>query len=65
MVKNPLCNAGDMDLMPGQGTESLHVEEQLSPCSKTTEPVHSRGSKLQLESLPAATKTQHNQINNK
>lgn len=62
---NPPANAGDTDSIPGQGTRSPHVEEQLSPCSKTTEPVHSRGSKPQLESLPAATKTQHNQINNK
>ena len=65
MVKNLPCNAGDKDLIPGQGTKIPHVEEHLSPCSRTTEPVHSRGSKPQLENLPATTKTQYNQINNK
>ena len=32
VVKNPPCNAGDMTLIPGQGTKISPVEEQLSPC---------------------------------
>ena len=29
-VKNPPCNAGDVDLIPVQGTKIPHTEEQLS-----------------------------------
>ena len=31
VVKNPSCNAGDMGLIPGQGTKIPHAEEQLKP----------------------------------
>ena len=31
MVKNPACNAGYTDLIPGKGTKIPHVAEQLSP----------------------------------
>ena len=40
VVKNPLCNAGDMGSTPGQGTKIPHALEQLSPHATTTEPVH-------------------------
>ena len=43
-VKIPLCNAGDVGTIPGQGTRILHAVGQLSPHATTTEPV------LQLES---------------
>ena len=38
MVKISPCNAGDMDLIPGQGTKILHAVGQLSPCAANTEP---------------------------
>ena len=40
VVKNPSFNAGDMGLIPGQGTKIPHVLEQLSLCAVTTEPAH-------------------------
>ena len=39
MIKNPSCNAGDMGLIPGQGTRIPHATEQLSPSVATIEPV--------------------------
>ena len=39
VVKNPPYNAGDMGLIPGQGTKIPHAAGQLSPCATTTEPV--------------------------
>ena len=38
-VKIPLCNAGDVGTIPGQGTRILHAVGQLSPHATTTEPV--------------------------
>ena len=58
VVKNPPCNAGDMTLVPGQGTKISPVEEQLSPCQNQR--VHGP-----QERSPMTIKTQHNQINNK
>ena len=40
MVKNPPCNVGDMNLIPGQETKIPHASEQLSPgspCGATAE----------------------------
>ena len=37
MVKNPPSNAGDMGLIPGQGTKIPHATGQLSPRATTTE----------------------------
>ena len=60
-------NAGDMGLIPGQGTRIPHATEQLSLGTATTKPVHSRAQRreacvLQLKKpLRAATKTQHSQ----
>ena len=34
-VKNPPCNAGDMSLIPGQGTKMPRVTRQLTPCATT------------------------------
>ena len=50
MVKNPPSNAGDMGLIPGQGTKVLNVLEQLSPCIATREsmPINRRSCVLQL-----------------
>ena len=39
MVKNPPSDAGDMSLIPGQGTEIPHAAGQLSLCTATTEEV--------------------------
>ena len=36
-VKNPLCNAGGMGLIPGQETKIPHAVGQLSPHATTTE----------------------------
>ena len=38
-VKIPLCNAGDVGTIPGQGTRILHAVGQLSPHATTAEPV--------------------------
>ena len=35
VIKNLLCNARDVGLIPGQGTKILHAMEQLSPCVAT------------------------------
>ena len=37
-VKNLPFHAGDSGLISGQGTKIPHAEEQLNPCTKTTEP---------------------------
>jgi len=37
VVKSPPCNAGDMSLIPGQGTKIPHAAGQLSPGAATTE----------------------------
>ena len=38
VVKSPSCNAGDVGLIPGQGTKISHAMGQLSPGATTTEP---------------------------
>ena len=40
VVKNLLSNAGESDLIPGQGTKIPHAMEQLCPLATTTEPLH-------------------------
>ena len=37
MVKNPPSHAGDLGLIPRQGTKSPHVAGQLSPRATNTE----------------------------
>jgi len=37
-VKNPPCNAGDVGVIPGQGTKIPHATGQLSLSAATTEP---------------------------
>ena len=37
MVKNLPCHAGDVGLIPGQGTKIPRAAEQLSPRAATTE----------------------------
>ena len=39
MVKNPPANAGDTGSIRDPGRWMPHVEEQLSPCTVTVEPV--------------------------
>ena len=41
MVKNPLCNAGDVGQIPGQGTKIPHAAGQLSPYATTRQPASS------------------------
>ena len=36
VVKNLSYNAGDVGLIPGQGTKIPHAAGQLSPCATTT-----------------------------
>ena len=38
MVKNLPCHAGDIGLIPDQGTKTPHAAEKLSPRAATTEP---------------------------
>ena len=38
VVENQPCNAGDVGLIPGQGTKIPHAAEQPSPCMATSEP---------------------------
>ena len=45
MVKNPPANAGVMGSIPGLGR--FHIEEQLSPCTTTTEPVSGKENRQQ------------------
>ena len=40
VVKNPPYNAGDVDLIPAQGTKIPHAAGQLSLCATTTEITH-------------------------
>ena len=40
MVKNPPSNAGDVSLIPGEGTKILHALGQISVCVATTEPMY-------------------------
>ena len=56
VVKNLLCNAVDVDSIPGQGTKIPHASRWLSLNTSTTEPMGSGGSVFQLESSHAASK---------
>ena len=38
VVKNSLCNAGDLSSIPGRGTKIPHATEQLNLGAATTEP---------------------------
>ena len=38
VVKNPPCNAGDVGLIPGQGTRNPHAVGQLTPKATTKIP---------------------------
>ena len=40
VVKNPPCKAGDVGLIPGQGTGIPHATGQLSPRAATRESMH-------------------------
>ena len=66
VVKNPPCNAGDMSLIPGEGTKILHAAEKLSSLAATTEPCTATRESLFMRHHkdPAwQTKTWCNQIN--
>ena len=39
VVKNPPSDAGDVGLIPGQGTKIPHALEKLSPQASTREPM--------------------------
>ena len=56
VVKNPLCKAVEVDLIPGQGTKIPHASGWLSLNTASTEPMGSGGSVPQLESSHAASK---------
>ena len=55
VVKNPSCNAGDMDLIPGQGNNIPHAWDQLSPVTQMKDPA------TKIPSV--ATEIQDSQIN--
>ena len=42
VVKNLLCNAGDMGYIPGQGTKILHATGQLSLCTNRQSMCHNK-----------------------
>ena len=47
------CNTGDVGSIPGPGTKTPHVWEQLNPCGTATEPKGSQACTTCLESLCA------------
>ena len=55
VLENSLCNAGEVGLIPGQGTKIPHAVEQPVPRDATTEPVHPGACVPPLESPCAAT----------
>ena len=55
VVKNPSCNAGDTDLIPGQGAKIPHAQDQLSPVTQMKDPA------TKIPSV--ATEIQGSQIN--
>ena len=66
VVKNTLCNAGDLGSIPSQETKSPHVAEQLSLWATMTEPMHHKWKVWAPQwKIPlATTKTWHSQTNN-
>ena len=38
VINSTPCNGGDVGSIPGWGTKTLYVMEQLAPCATTTEP---------------------------
>ena len=52
--KNLPANAGDTGWLPGLGRFHMPQVEQLSPCTKSTEPLCSSACKLQLRTPKAA-----------
>ena len=65
VVKNPLSQCRGLGSIPGQGTRSHMHATTKSLHATTKEPTcRNEGAHVpQLRSPPAATKTQHNQIN--
>ena len=65
MVKNPPCNAGNMGLIPGQGTKVPHAVEQLGTCATAAEPAlcNSRVCMSDSQDSACLDKTQCSQIN--
>ena len=70
MIKNLLCNTGDMGSIPGQGTKIPHALQQLSLRSGDRKPQLERvlGSQRTIpqetmKTLNATTKTEWSQIN--
>ena len=63
VVKNLLCKAGDVGLIPGEGTKIPHASKQLRLPILTTEPEHhnQRTCVLSQKILSSTTKTQHSQ----
>ena len=57
MVKNLPCNAGDVGLIPGQGTKIPYAAGQLSPCA--LEPMQPQGMIL---CAPTKTRDSQNKI---
>ena len=63
VIKNPLSNAGDAALIPGQRNNIPRATEQLSPWAVMEEPTCSSASVSQLEKVrvpqwrPSAAKT--------
>ena len=55
MVKNLPSSAGDMGLIPGQGTKIPHISGQLSPHTETIEPKCSRAHTPQPRPNTAST----------
>ena len=71
MVKISPCNAGDMDLIPGQRTKIPHAVGQLSLCAATTEPtchnlrIHTPQWKIPHDATKMPCTMQPNKLTNK
>ena len=61
VVTNLPYNVWDVSSISGRGTKTSCATGQLSQCTTTTEPMHSRGCMPQLESTHAAAREVHNE----
>ena len=53
VIKTSPCNSGNAGSILDWGTKIPHATEQLSPCTRATEPVHSGAFVPQLKSQNA------------
>ena len=56
MVKNVLCNVGDVGSVPGRGAKSPHAAEQQSLHLATAQPLHHNQRARALQQRRSTTK---------